>query len=146
MTHTHLVFVCETAPGFACLAAAMADVRSEERVTAVGGPARTNGFLDERLARIADRFDYDVPIGRVTPLDPATIREADRVVAMGDVPAWVTDGSHIDRWEGPFPAATEPTSACSTVERIEHKVDGLFADATSTPEPTRPVSTPSSSD
>lgn len=146
MTRTRLVFVCETAPGFALLAAAVADARCGDHTTAVGGPARTGGYLDERLARVAGRFDYDVPIGRVTPLDPATIREADRVVAMGDVPAWVTNGSRVDRWDGRFPAATEPTRARNTVERIERKVDGLFDDATSTAEPTGPASSPRSGD
>lgn len=146
MTRTRLAFVCESAPGFARLAAAVVNDRCGTRTTAVGGPARSAGFLDERVAHLATRFEYDVSIGRVPPLDSATIREADHVIAMGDVPNWVSNGPHVERWEGSFPAATEPKRARSTVERIERDVDALLDDHVSTPEAAGAVSSASSSD
>jgi len=130
MTDNHLVFVCERSPGFARIAAAVANARSTDETTAVGGPIQAAGFVHKRVADAGRRVSCTIETGRVEPIDVGTLREGDRVVAMGCTPDWVIDLSHADHWDGDFPSAADPNTIQEAVERAEAKVDRLLVGTT----------------
>lgn len=128
MTDNHLVFVCEHSPGFARIAAAVANARSTAETTALGGPIQAAGFAHKRVADAGRRVGCAIESGRVHPVDVATLRDADRVVAMGCAPAWVIDLPHAEHWDGDYPTAADPNTTQDAVERIEDRVDRLLVE------------------
>lgn len=130
MTDNHLVFVCERSPGFARIAAAVANARSTDDTAAVGGPIQAAGFVHKRVADAGRRVGCEIETGRVQPLDVRTLRDADRVVAMGCAPDWVVDLPHADHWDGDFPSAADPNTIQDAVERAETEVDRLLVETT----------------
>lgn len=130
MTDNHLGFVCEQSPGFARIAAAVANARSNDETTAVGGSIQAAGFVHKRVADAGRRVGCEIETGRVEPLDVGTLREADHVVAMGCTPDWVVDLPHADHWDGDFPSAADPNTIQDAVERAEAKVDRLVVETT----------------
>jgi len=141
MTDPRLVFVCEESPGFARLAAAVASSRGAP-ITAVGGSVGAAGYVHKRLADVARSHGYDVAAGRAEPIDAATVHGADRVVAMGEVPDWVTAAADVVRWQDSYPSATGPNATRNAVERVERRVAALPEEPTSA-EVARPVSSSS---
>lgn len=130
MTDNQLIFVCERSPGFARIAAAVANARSTDETTADGGPIRAAGFVHKRVADAGRRVGCEIETGRVEPVDVAALREADRVVAIGCVPDWVIDLPHADHWDGDFPTAADPNTIQDAVEQIENLVDRLLVETT----------------
>lgn len=130
MTDNQLLFVCEHSPGFARIAAAVANARSTDDTTAVGGPIQAAEFVHKRVADAGRRVGCAIETGRVEPVPVAALRDADRVVAMGRAPDWVIELPRADHWDGDFPTAADPNTIQDAVERTEDRVDELLVETT----------------